>query len=985
MRVNTDRSGIPEPFRLKFPGLRAIQRPPPLAAINGTGLALYGKRDFDSETGTSVKTLCLGLFSLPLFALGAYRVAEADGSWRFIGKDRLSAFAAGCNVGVLVLLLMLGGVVAQHFYRTSPEYRAQEAFRQAESAVKLGDLARAAALYLQVAEGGPRAMEGRHYLQQALDLCLSHPDPDQVEAGVKLIASLPIQLNVPAPVLPDALPRGAAAVERFRTNNPGAALAILRQLQALGGPAATALKPLEIEVLLPIVAAHPEDTNRVMELALAYEEERRVGECVRLLTPYQDRLGSTEGARILGHGLIAERKYDEAISLLSAYVRPRLPGLSASEGNFTNAVEAAYRRAYHELKEGRADPAFLEAYRQAAKPLQTAMLDQFVEKYTREDATLQRVLAESKAANRTVQAALDLGLARLSRAQSLTDAPARKAELEAAESGLLAVRAQAGETDAFRVFLGQIDYLLGKHKDGQQLFDQLLAAHQRAPAMLLSLAPTLRELGEENQARALAEEAYRTSGNEKEKFAAAWLRVHLRQDLEDELVWLEKCNPGDAEVVVEINTARGNVALRDGDRPRGAQFLRQAIAGYEKMPPTSVTLNNWGLACLNLYHATGDLEVYNQSLTLLERSIALAPAESVQLLNIAHLLATRAYMDVIGQAIRFEALQAEPDSVMLLHLCPDDSERARLLGQLRQNEHLRKALVYLDKALLLAPKSPLLYSLGLRLQSSFRDLAELQKLQRQLQTANPDLAETLRSSRDAYGAGKDKERLDRAQNEIRRYEALRQSPAVQAHAPTLEFAEATLNSLRQSAGLKGAAVNSEKILADALALYQRHPTGGSLSTAASACFFRADEDLKQQNADYARLAELTRRALTPRELMALLLERESALAPLIRQNTNVVKALELVKEITRRFPSSRGIDEWALLRTLDPAEAALAMQQLNEDKAGRLADEMQFQLNPLSASAILKQYWARQLNGDQSAAAQLYQQALRDGVPLPPP
>jgi hypothetical protein len=887
------------------------------------------------------------------------------------------------KIGAL-LVLFVGGALLYYHYSSSSERRARESFRQAENAFRAGDLAAAAASFLQAAEQAPQATDARAYLKRSLELCLAHPEPGQVEAGLKLIASLPIQLNVPDPLLPDLLQRGAGAVQRFATNNPDASLRILNQLQVLAGGAAAALKPFEIEVLKPIVNAHPDDTNRVMQLALAYEEAGRLGECVPLLTPYQDRLGSTEGARLLGRALIAERKHDEAITLLNAYVRPRLSGLPAIEGSVTNAVEGAYRRAYHDFNAGQVDPAFLKAYRRADKPLQSAMYDQFVDRYARDDAALQRALADGRAASRTVQAALDLGMARLYRSQSQPDPAARKAELAAAESEFLAVRAQAGSSDVYRLSMGQVQYWQGQPKEGRQLFDELLVTHRRAPAALLAVSSTLRDLGEENQARVLAEEAYRNSSTDQEKFAAAWLRVHLRQDLEEELVWLARCDPKEPEVEVELNTARGNAALQDGDRNNAARFLQQAIARYEKMPRTPATLNNWSLACLNLYHATGDLEQYKRALALLEEGISLSPGESVQLLNIAHLQATRAYMDVVGQSIRFDLLQTEPDAAMLLCLCANGAERSRFLEQLRQDDYLTKALVNIDQALRLAPKSPMLYSLALRLRGTLRDLPGLQNLQHQLQAANPDLAELLRSSREAYDAAKDKERLDRIQKDIQHYEGLLQTSDVKAHAATLEFAEITLNNLRQNAGLKGADVDSAAIQADALSLYQRHPTGGTLAAAASACFFRAHEGLKRRNADYARLADLARRALTPRELMALLLEQENALAPLIRQNTNFVNALELVKENGHRFPSTRGVDEWALFRTLDSAETALIRQQLEDDKAGRLVDEMQFKLNPLSAAAVLRQYWTMRMTGNQSGAAQIYKQAVGDGVPLPP-
>jgi hypothetical protein len=40
----------------KFPDLRPIKSPPPMFRINGCGVALYGRRDADQETGTYVAT-----------------------------------------------------------------------------------------------------------------------------------------------------------------------------------------------------------------------------------------------------------------------------------------------------------------------------------------------------------------------------------------------------------------------------------------------------------------------------------------------------------------------------------------------------------------------------------------------------------------------------------------------------------------------------------------------------------------------------------------------------------------------------------------------------------------------------------------------------------------------------------------------------------------------------------------------------------------
>ena len=68
-----------ETFRQKFPGLRPVGGPPPLFGINGCGLRIYGRRDFDGETGTYVATYFATLLFVPIVALGAYRVADAPG------------------------------------------------------------------------------------------------------------------------------------------------------------------------------------------------------------------------------------------------------------------------------------------------------------------------------------------------------------------------------------------------------------------------------------------------------------------------------------------------------------------------------------------------------------------------------------------------------------------------------------------------------------------------------------------------------------------------------------------------------------------------------------------------------------------------------------------------------------------------------------------------------------------------------------------
>src|SRR4030095_16858125 len=175
----------------------------------------------------------------------------------------------------------------------------------------------------------------------------------------------------------------------------------------------------------------------------------------------------------------------------------------------------------------------------------------------------------------------------VNRAQGFSDPAARKAELEAAEKTFLAIRGFAGETDEYRMFLGQVYYWLGRSSEGKELFDQLFAARKRPPTLLIALAEKLREVGEQSQARELLEEAYKSGKDNKQKYAAAALRAHTSKDTDDKIAWLERADPSDNSTQIGLNNARGEKALEQGNKDQAAQFIRKAIAGYENLPKNS--------------------------------------------------------------------------------------------------------------------------------------------------------------------------------------------------------------------------------------------------------------------------------------------------------------------------------------------------------------------------------------------------------------
>ena len=67
------------PLTERFPGLQPGKKPGGLGSVNGFGTTLLGHRDHDPETDTYVVTHALTALFIPVFALGAYRVASAGG------------------------------------------------------------------------------------------------------------------------------------------------------------------------------------------------------------------------------------------------------------------------------------------------------------------------------------------------------------------------------------------------------------------------------------------------------------------------------------------------------------------------------------------------------------------------------------------------------------------------------------------------------------------------------------------------------------------------------------------------------------------------------------------------------------------------------------------------------------------------------------------------------------------------------------------
>ncbi|MDR3459861.1 MAG: hypothetical protein P4N60_20725 [Verrucomicrobiae bacterium] len=178
--MNDNQPGIPDQLRIKFPHLQPIKGPPSMVSVNGFGVRVYGRRDFDEETKTYVKTRCLCALLIPVFAVDAYRVADAtQNRWYFLGKEPLSSFARSWNLAMGCLLLFVGLAVGWDIHKSSPAYQAQQEIKRAAGLMQAGQPLTAAGVYRQQLNG-PSSAAARAGLQGAFENILNSDQAPEV-------------------------------------------------------------------------------------------------------------------------------------------------------------------------------------------------------------------------------------------------------------------------------------------------------------------------------------------------------------------------------------------------------------------------------------------------------------------------------------------------------------------------------------------------------------------------------------------------------------------------------------------------------------------------------------------------------------------------------------------------------------------------------------------------------------------------------------
>ena len=968
-------------FEEKFPDLRPLRSAPPLMSVIGCGFGLYGSRGFDPDSGSHVKTYCFSLLFLPVMALGAYRVADApEGGWYFLGRVRLSALARLWNSCLIALLAGGVGLLLWKNYTESAGYLAGKKMAEADALAAAGQRGQAAGLYREVAVGNSEhAGRAETRLKEVVDGAVA--DGPLADAAAACKAA--VALKRP-PAVAGLFDRALQRAKADEAADPRGALDLLDAVAPLA-PDAKAVTPMRQRLLEKVVDHEKDNPEPAVRLAVIYEERKRLAECETLLTPHADRLGTGEGARILGQALVSKGQFEQAHKLLAPYVEERLQRLHQAEERLKNAYTRADQQITDEINRGVAINFPYDAAKAAGEEKRNALANEYFAARIKEDPDIKTAREALMREVPVVLVALDLGIVLLRRAQGLADPKAREAELQKAEKTFLAVQGQAGQSPKYRLFLGQVYYWMGKTKEGRKQFDDLLTAKKREPEWLLQVSMTLREVGDHSEARALAEEAYKKGADERAKMRIAGVRAVMATELDDKIAWMRRADLSNPDAKGTLETSLGQKAYQEGRDGEAVGHLREAIAAYGKMEQNATALNNGSLAYFALYRVTGEREVLDKAIGMVEKAVAQGPRDSILIGNASNSVFEGALRDVIGPAIDLKALKMEGSPGLLSYLYADRAGRDRYAERVRQHPGVAKARALTERLMVLAPKSVEPYALLLYLDDFTRDRPAVLALVRRLQGADLDLADSTRLTLERY-QGKDRaKRLKELNASRERYEAmvksLRQGP--RGNGVTFAVAASHLASTLRSIGQDGPAGDPERVVALAEEAYAAAPSVATHTGLRDALLYRASRALARQEPDYKQMEARARRALGARYLIAVALSREGKAREAALRNPDVQRALKLVREDNDRLPDDPDEWSWAMLRATDPDAAAKIAAGLNKDETQRAKRAVGLKLAPVSANAAFTAYWGAQMAGKEAEGRAALKAIAARGVPLP--
>lgn len=945
-----------------FPEATPVNSAPGLSRVNGFGVGLYGSRDHDREQGVYVKTLCLSALFIPVFALRSYVVADANnGGWYFLARVPLSGLAKLMNIAILVGVLAIAGGLAMVGYTNTAGYKAGQQLAEAEKAAAAGDLAEAARLYTTVSRSGTEHDAEAYKQFEALAL-KSLNDASTSE----LVELMPIVVEYEQfdGVLGDgqwATSTIQAAIER-KSDDPGELIALLDTVEPMiTETLRESWTNARLDPLKRLVKADPKNIDVASELAVVYESRGETEEAKTLLTPVFYHLGNSEGARVLGQILLDEGELEKACSLLEPYTQARISDLQSAEEAWDTGYERAYETAIATLENGDAGEAWYARYDIASEQEQSAMVLDYVNPRIQSNPAFIAARERYAEVSGVVDVALDLGVAQLELAQGTTDPELRRAGLEQAEQTFLSVQASASDSPTYRLFLGQVYFWLGRADDGHELFNAYLNENPQNTTVMASVGRVLRQVGEQEKAVALFEQAYNTEQDQGYKYEIAASLASMATQREDEVKWLKRCAPDNDYAQASLKKNLGVEAAEAGQKDKALALYDEALALYDGLPENSSSLNNSALVLMQRFDTSSDIADRNKALDRLVRAVELEPSGTILLQNTAYTFLNAVMYDLVSPHLDMQALELSGGLGELSYAYEDRDQWYAMMDKLKAMPRFTKVTSMYERVVLLAPKSPDAYETLTTLYRFIEDQDAMQGLLDRAKAADPDISEGINNTR-LYRSGHydeiAKTRSKTQEEQLR--EALARTDLDPA---SRSAASAMLSSNLLSRHTYGQAFDADEVLALAESAWQLKPSAAARATLQQALCFRILDRLAKDNAQAKKTWQTLDRVQSNRQILAILIDQDAQIRSAVKQDPDMQRLLALRANQRERYPEAVSVSMWAITRYLDPEAAEIEAKRAREEPYDRLARDLAVQLAPYSAEGVWSAAWGYEIDG----------------------
>jgi tetratricopeptide (TPR) repeat protein len=894
-------------------GYRSTDRAPNLKCFYGIGTALYGKGMVDKEANLYSKIYFFTILYIPILYLGRYLIHGRDGGEYVVGQASPPTLAKFWNIAIIVVLLSAGAIVGYQEYSNSPLTIAANQLRQGRADIEAGNFARGLSQLRSVYRSNTR--HGTTAEQQlramANNAYIANLDP---AVGAVVIEQF---LEMPE-LFPDLLSVAESLLEPYAAVNLLAAKQLVVVLLALEGDQEKRLvyEQQHYAMLQQLTEEDPASVALAVEFAGLDEVYNQCQRCEAILTPHQQNLGLSEGARILGQLYAYNGRYEGAYALLRPYVTEGLNNYHRLEAEYNQLSEKIWDEMIEFLNSPNAPQSFYDQYNDASEADQDRLLNEFYLSRLQTSEPYQLAEKNYQASTAVVSVALDLGIVMLNRAIAMSDPELRQQELQSAEQTFLAVKGQAEDSDDYQLYLGQVYYWLGNEEKGKGLFDALLEKYTRSSSVLYSLSAILRDLGELGQAKSYASEAYENSTDIVEKQSLAMHLAVMADTIDEKIEWLEKADSTNLRTKADLLSARASKALDEDDESGALALYDQSIAVYKEMPEDSTSLNNSAIVYLAKYRVGRDEADYQRGLDLMDRAILLDPDDSIILSNSIDNHLEKAVRDVLSDSMDIAAMETRPRLDLFSSLYDNYEQKQVYINQLLAHQSMQKALGYTNKVLLLSPKSVGLAGQSLALFYFLDRQAEMETLASRLASIDFDLSESeaqIASYREQKDVSDIREALDKSDRRYRQ-QLSKLDPAT--HAREIRVLNAYLVENQLTALAYNLDVDLDRLLANARAAVKQEQTAQTRNNLQTALLHQTINALAAADSGFAEFHTQQDLYFDLKIQLALYTLRQPEFAQRVVAQAPFQEWLQLAAHSSEHYPYVTDVQEWFMLDVL---------------------------------------------------------------------